>query len=127
MGSPTELNVFNDERGTLVPIDFLKNTPFNPKRIFYVYGVPINTWRGGHAHYNTKQLLICIKGGILVKLETKNEIVEYFLEKNQTCFIDNMVWDSQKFIEEDSILLVLCSTEYDKDDYIFDMEKFKNL
>lgn len=117
---------FEDERGKLVPIEF-SELDFIPKRIFYVTDVPKNEWRGGHAHYETQQILICVSGRVLVKLEQKNNIEEFILEKDQFCFVDKMVWDSQKFLEENSLLLVLCSTSYDKDDYILDKEKFYNL
>lgn len=113
------LNKFSDDRGILVPLEF-SNLPFTPKRVFYVYGVPKDTWRGEHAHYRTEQFLICLKGQILVRLESKKGVREITLDEGGTCFIDKMVWDSQKFLADDSVLLVLCSTNFDKSDYIFD-------
>lgn len=113
------LNKFSDERGVLVPLEF-NNLPFIPKRAFYVYDVPKDTWRGEHAHYKTEQFLICLKGKIHVRLESKKGIEEITLNESDTCFIDKMVWDSQKFLVEDSVLLVICSTNFDKSDYIFD-------
>ena len=41
--------------------------------------------------------------------------------------IDNLIWDSQKFLTESTELLVLCSTEYDIGDYIMDFDKFKKI
>lgn len=115
------LNKFEDERGLLVPINF-SELPFEPKRIFYVTNVPKNIWRGGHAHYNTIQALICLKGRILIKTETKISEKEIVLNEGEMYIIDKFIWDSQKFLDDNSILLVICSTEYDKDDYIFDKE-----
>lgn len=112
-----KLNKFYDSRGLLVPINF-SELPFEPKRIFYVTDVPTETWRGNHAHYKNRQLLICIKGRITVKLETKEETREFTLNENDFCFVDKMVWDSQKFLDENSTLLVICSEEYDSSDYI---------
>lgn len=114
-----KLNKFIDERGILVPFE-LEKLSFLPKRFFYVYNVPVGTWRGGHAHYETEQFLICVQGKIAVKLESKNGIEEFVLEEGETCYIEKLVWDSQNFLEEDSVLLVLCSTNYNKSDYIFD-------
>lgn len=118
-----DLNKYEDERGLLVPMDF-STLPFEPKRFFYVKNVPEGTWRGGHAHHKTKQILICVKGEILVKLIGADEEKEFVIKENQSCFVDNMVWDSQRFIEKDSILLVLCSTEYESSDYILNMDEF---
>ena len=113
------LGKFSDTRGVLVPLE-MSDIPFTPKRLFYVYDVPVGTWRGGHAHYKTEQILICVKGKIGVKLESKKYNTEIILNEGDFCFVDKMVWDSQNFIDEGSILLVLCSTNFDKTDYIFD-------
>jgi len=63
------LRIFEDDRGgSLIPFEF-KDLPFIPKRIFTVVGVPKDSIRGDHAHYETQQILICIKGEILVSLD----------------------------------------------------------
>lgn len=119
-----KLKTFNDERGGLLaPIEF-KDLDFEPKRLFYVTNVPIGERRGEHAHYETKQLLICVKGVINVIL--KNEKVKYFITllENEYVYIDNMVWDAQDFVTGKDVLLVLCSTNYDLDDYILDFNEF---
>ena len=121
-----DLTRHKDERGILVPIEF-STLPFVPERMFYITDVPKDTWRGGHAHFENKQVIICAKGKVLVKLIGKDKEEDFILEKNQSCFVDKMVWDSQQFIEPDSILVVLCSIPYDKDDYILDFQKFSDL
>ncbi len=35
-----------------------------------------------------------------------------------------MIWDSQVFMTGDDVLLSICSTPYDKSDYIEDMSSF---
>jgi len=116
----------NDSRGCLVPIEFNK-LDFIPKRLFIVNDVPKGVTRGEHAHYKTKQLLVCLKGeidvitfdGTLTSTKTLYPF-DYF-------FIDSMIWDSQKFLTGNDILMVLCSTKYDKNDYINDIDQFKEL
>lgn len=115
----SDLNTYSDNRGKLVPLEFNKLN-FIPKRLFYVCDVPKGMWRGGHAHYKTQQLLICLSGKILVKLESKENTEEFILEKDQFCLVDKMIWDSQQFLDDNSVLLVLCSTEFDPEDYIND-------
>ncbi len=116
-------NKFEDDRGTLYPINFTE-LPFNPKRLFYVKDVPINTIRGDHAHYLTKQLLICLNGKIMVNLFDGRDEIEYTIKSGEYIFVDKMIWDYQKFLTNDDILLVICSTEFEKDDYIKDKDKF---
>lgn len=112
----TEVRKFKahiDKRGSLVPVEF-KDLDFVPKRLFYVTDVPNGCRRGGHSHYETEQILICIKGIIGVKLND-----EYFLlHENEYIYVDKGIWDAQDFLTKEDILLVLCSTNYDKNDYI---------
>lgn len=115
-----------EDNGSLIPIEF-KDLPFNPKRAFYIKNVPINTERGNHAHFITKQFLICIQGKILVKLWDGINKKEYTLEENQTILIENLIWDSQVFLTNNAVLLCLCSTPYIADDYILDLDLFKNM
>ena len=56
-----KIKSFTDERGNLLPIEF-SQLDFDPKRIFVVNDVPVGDVRGNHAHYKTKQYLICTKG-----------------------------------------------------------------
>ena len=117
---------YEDERGCLLPIEFNKS-PFNPKRIFVITNVPKNTIRGNHAHYKTKQMLICIKGEIDVILHDGNDETITRLKKNESILINQLIWDSQKFLTDDSELLVICSTEYNYEDYILDFDQFKKI
>jgi UDP-2-acetamido-3-amino-2,3-dideoxy-glucuronate N-acetyltransferase len=114
-----------DTRGKLYPIEF-GELPFKPKRMFLVYDVPAGITRGEHAHHITKQLLYCVKGEIKVTLETvKDDPVSHILTQGDFIFVDKMVWDSQTFLTGDDVLMVIASTEYNKDDYIVDKREFK--
>ena len=46
------------------------------------------------------------------------------IKKGDYIVVDKLIWDSQKFLTEDSTLLVICSTEYNIDDYILDFNEF---
>lgn len=113
------LKIHRDERGDLIPIS-LSNIPFVAKRIFYIVNVPERTERGGHGHYKCCQYYICIQGIIRVEINDGENEIEVFLLPGHTLLIDKMVWTSEKFMTSDSILLVLCSEEYDPKDYFTD-------
>ncbi len=117
---------FEDERGILMPVEFF-DLPFTPKRVFIVKNVPLNMVRGNHSHYNTKQYLICINGTVDVILHDGLNQTIHNLIKGQSILIPELIWDSQKFTSEDSEILVLCSNEYDVNDYILDFDKFKEI
>lgn len=118
--------LFEEIRGTLVPIEFA-SLPFEPRRVFYVYSVPKGEERGMHAHYKTEQILICIKGQIKVKLHDGEIASEIILNPNDHIYIGKMVWDSQVFLTGEDVLLSLCSTKYDKLDYIEDFFQFVDM
>ena len=118
-------NVVIDNRGRLFPVEFEKELPFKPKRCFVVSDVPQNMWRGGHAHYQTQQVIFCVRGQVLVELDDGADVSQKTLYPGESIFIDKMIWDSQQFVTGNDIILVICSTEYDKQDYILDYKKFQ--
>lgn len=122
-----KLQTFSDERGgILVPIEF-KDLDFVPQRLFYVTDVPAGSERGDHAHYKTKQLLICVQGEITVRLHDGKNLDYITLFENEYLYINTMIWDAQQFETGNDVLLVLCSTNYDEKDYINDINEFINL
>jgi len=119
----TMVNLIKDsERGDLMAFDTI-DVPFYVKRFFVVNNVPKCSIRGQHAHKECKQYFICINGEIIV---TKHgQWIE--LKKGDSIFIDNLEWSTQHYFTEGAELMVLCSHEYDKNDYITDFEEFKRL
>jgi len=111
------------EGGDLIPIEF-SNLPFVPKRVFTVTNVPKNDVRGQHAHYKTEQILICIEGSVLVGLDDGKKKKEIILNKGDSILIEKMVWDWQQFLTGNDFLLVICSTKYEKNDYIDSVGEF---
>jgi UDP-2-acetamido-3-amino-2,3-dideoxy-glucuronate N-acetyltransferase len=118
------LKSYTDDRGDLYPINF-NEIPFQPKRMFIVSEVPKGVKRGDHAHFETEQFLICLKGQVEVILYDGYETVKTVLNPMQGVYVPNLVWDSQIFNTGDDILLVLASTDYDREDYIEDPAVFK--
>lgn len=119
-----KFETFVDDRGVLFPFEF-NSFPFEPRRVFLVYDVPIDCIRGNHAHYETKQILVCLDGTVEVILHDGKEENSYLINKNEGLYVPNLIWDSQKFLSTNSKLLVFCSTNYDEKDYIFDFNFFK--
>ena len=110
-----------DQRGKL---SFIQNSnlPFDIKRVFWI--IPKDK-RGKHAHYKTKQCMICIKGWCNVKLDNGKEKEEITLKDNDKgLIIEPNFWHSISGFSEDCIILVLASEEYDEKDYIREYNKF---
>lgn len=109
--------------GFLSVIEF-KDMPFTPRRCFWVTCVPAGEVRGGHAHYKTQQVLVCVRGHVEVRLDFGDGMVDTrTLGPDEWSYVPAMVWDEQRFESPDAVLLVLANTEYDKADYIEDYEE----
>ena len=114
--------------GNLVPIESDIDVPFEIKRIFYVYGVDNQDDRGKHSHHQTKQVLICLNGSVEVLCDDGTNRNVYILDKpNKGLYIPELIWDEQRYLSEDSVLLVLSNTNYDISDYIEDYDEFKKI
>ena len=117
-----------DDNGNLIPIESGADIPFDIERVFYVYGVRDEEKRGRHAHYKTKQVLICLHGKTEVIVKDGIQERRYLLESpQQVLYIPEMIWDEQVYRTEDTALLVLSNTHYDPSDYIHDYDLFKTL
>lgn len=115
----------NGHIGFLIPLENDFNLPFEVKRIFYTYGVPIESNRGAHAYYNTKQVLICICGSLKIKCFDGDTKMVYELNKSdEALYIAPHVWRTTFEHSSDAVLLVLSSLEYNEEDYIRDYDKF---
>lgn len=116
-----QLPSHTDQRGSLTVIE--KEIPFEIKRIFYIYGVD-DSVRGGHRHKTTIQAAICLHGSCDVT--SKNGILHqnFTLDHPNKCLIlQPEDWHTMQKFSKDSVLLVLASSFFDPDDYIFEPYK----
>jgi dTDP-4-dehydrorhamnose 3,5-epimerase-like enzyme len=98
--------------------------PFKIERVFTVSS-PKNTTRGKHAHKKCTQLLVCANGSIKVTCDNGHEKNQVVLDKaNIGLLIQPGVWAIQEYIEDNSILTVICDEKYSEEDYIRDYQSF---
>ena len=109
---------FSSELGHLTACETI--LPFSAVRTFWIYGVPANGIRGGHRHKSTRQALIAINGHVSVFLEDENNSTTIDLANPSECLIvEPEDWHTMEF-GESAILLVMASTMYDANDYIYE-------
>jgi acetyltransferase-like isoleucine patch superfamily enzyme/dTDP-4-dehydrorhamnose 3,5-epimerase-like enzyme len=114
-----------DLRGDLSAIEWEKELPFIPKRVFFVYNVPSSSVRGEHAHKICHQFLTCIHGSIAVIVDDGNNREEFHLsDPHIGIHIPPGVWGIQYKYSSDAVLFVLASHEYDAADYIRDYDEY---
>ena len=123
-----ELYTINDKEGNLGVIEKSDNIPFEPKRTYFIYGVPCSSSRGGHAHKRLEQIFFCPKGSCRVKLyDVKGNQKTFFLNKpNKALYIPNMLWRELDQFSKDTIFVCCASREYEENDYIRSRDEFNN-
>jgi hypothetical protein len=118
MPSIIRLMTKTDERGSLTVAE--KGVPFPVRRVFYTYGVPAGTVRGGHGHVRTRIALVSVAGECSVSGFTlQGEPWSFRLTEPSECLVlDPGDWHEMKFERPGTILLCLASEEYDPADYV---------
>lgn len=117
-----------DSRGNLTYGEVGHHIPFEVKRYFVIYQVPLVEVRGEHAHKQCHQLLICLRGRIHVIGDDGVRREEYILDRPDAGFyMPPMTWGTQYKYSPDAVLLVFASHYYDPDDYIRDYDEFLRL
>ncbi len=122
-----ELPRIQSDTGSLTPITNSADIDFDTKRIYYLYDVPGGEARGGHAHKALHQLLVAASGSFTVTLFDGEKEVEYHLNRSYKGLrIVPGIWREIHNFSSGAICLVLASEYYDENDYIRDIELFKN-
>ncbi|SJN57290.1 TDP-4-oxo-6-deoxy-alpha-D-glucose-3, 4-oxoisomerase [Vibrio ruber DSM 16370] len=114
-----------DDRGYLIAIEGMNHIPFNIERVFYVYGTMSDKSRGCHANKNTRFVLVSISGSCSVTVHNGASSEDIILDsKTKGLYLDRMIWKEMHSFSSDSILMVMCSEKYDKDEYINNFDEY---
>lgn len=116
-----------DPRGNLSVIEGDRTVPFDIKRAFYLYDVPADSERGGHAHYQANQVLIALGGSFDVVLDNGRESRRYTLSRPyRGLLIPPGYWRTMDNFSSGSVCLVLTDTYYDEADYLRDYTEYQS-
>lgn len=122
-----QLPKFLDKRGNLSVIEELKDIPFKIERTYWIYDVPGGEARGGHAYRKNQEFIVALSGSFDVILDDGIERKTYPLNRSYYgLYVPEGIWREMNNFSTNSLALVLSSTPYDKEDYIYDYELFKS-
>ena len=122
-----DLPIVHNESGSITVLENSSNIPFDIKRVYYLYDVPMGAERGGHAHYELQQYVVAASGSFTFVLDDGNEKKEVFLNHpNKALHIVPGIWREMKDFSSGSVCLVLASIEYTEKDYIRNYQDFIN-
>ncbi|MBT8259757.1 MAG: WxcM-like domain-containing protein [Flavobacteriaceae bacterium] len=120
-----DIPVIKDVRGNLGVLE--KDTvPFTVKRVYYLFDVPSDAYRGGHAHKEQMEILVALSGSFEVILDDGKKRIKTLLNKpNKGLFIPKNTWRELENFSSGSVCLVLSSDIYKEEDYIRDYDEFR--
>ncbi|WP_231427795.1 FdtA/QdtA family cupin domain-containing protein [Pedobacter sp. Leaf250] len=120
-----ELSIVHNKSGKITVLENNNGIPFDIKRIYYLYDVPMDVSRGGHAHYELQQYVVAASGSFTFILDDGKNRSEVFLNHpNKALHIKPGIWREMKGFSSGSICLVLASMKYTEADYIRDYNDF---
>jgi hypothetical protein len=101
------------------------NIPFEIKRVYYLYNVPIGAERGGHGHKELEQFIVAVKGSfdIIVNDSKKTKTIK-LSSPSIGLLMPSGIWRELNNFTPGTICLVLASDIYREDDYFRDYKDY---
>ena len=120
-----DLPKVTDRRGNLSIIEEMKDIPFEIKRCFWIYDVPGGEIRGGHAYRTTQEFIVALSGSFDVVIDDGNIKQTFSLNRSYYgLYVPTMMWRQMQNFSTNSLALIVTNTEFNKNDYIYDYNKF---
>ncbi|MBT8266667.1 MAG: FdtA/QdtA family cupin domain-containing protein [Bacteroidia bacterium] len=100
--------------------------PFKIERVYYLYDVPSDAYRGGHAHKELIQFMVPLSGSFDVVLDDGTSKKRIMLNKpNIGILIPTGIWRELENFSSGAVCLVLASHVFDESDYLWEYQEFK--
>jgi hypothetical protein len=123
-----QLSKIHNRAGNITIIENNLDIPFEVKRIYYLYDIPSNETRGGHAHKELFQLVIGASGSFNINLNDGINDKTVFLNRPDFgLLIVPGIWRDLSDFSSGSVCLVFASEIYSENDYIRDYDEFLTL
>ncbi len=120
-----DLPVVSDPRGDLTFIEGARHVPFQIARVYFLYNIPVDSLRGGHAHHELEQVLFALSGSFRLKVDDGTTTTDYWLRNpRQGVHLRNLVWREIDCFSQGAVCMVLASQPYEESDYIRDYDAF---
>lgn len=120
-----DLPKFLDARGNLSFAEEHGQVPFKIERTYWIYDVPGGEKRGGHAYRENREFIIALSGSFDVVLDDGRERKTFSLNRSYYgLYVPESLWREMDNFSTNSLALVLASTPYSPEDYIYDYSEF---
>ena len=123
-----QLSKIHNRAGNITIIENNLDIPFEVKRIYYLYDIPSNETRGGHAHKELYQIVIGASGSFNINLNDGVNDKTIFLNRPDFgLLIVPGIWRDLSDFSSCSVCLVFASEIFSENDYIRDYDEFITL
>lgn len=120
-----DLPVISDPRGDLTFMEGGNHIPFDIKRVYYLYNVPVDSERGGHAHRELEQVVFALSGSFRMRVDDGSNRADVWLNNpRKGLYLRNMIWREMDSFSQGAVCMVLASQPYDEADYYREYEEF---
>ncbi len=123
-----DFEIHPDERGKLTSLSSSKEIPFEIKRLYYTWDMPKEAIRGGHAHRNLDEVVICLHGFCDFVLDDGKETLTIHLDRpNKGIYIPAHLWRDFRNFSSDCVVILIASDYFHPEDHIKDYNEFLEL
>ena len=115
----------HDPRGDLTFVEGDNHLPFAIARVYYLYNVPVDAERGGHAHKELEQVVFALSGSFRMTIDDGRQKTAYWLrDPRKGLYVGKLLWREMDRFSQGAVCMVLASQRYDEADYYRDYEDF---
>ena len=127
MKKPGIINLpkIEDQRGNLSFLEDENQIPFKIKRVYWIYDVPGGQIRGGHAFKEQEEVIISLSGSFDVVVDDGRVKQTFSLNRSYFgLYVPCGLWRHMQNFSTNSLAIIVSSTQYHLDDYIYDYPEF---
>jgi uncharacterized RmlC-like cupin family protein len=120
------LRQFPDVTGTLTPIED-SDIPFKIRRVFTIHGTQGAT-RDPHAQRTMEEVIVAVAGSFDVYGDDANgPHIFHLCRPDRGLYVPPLTWRRLANFSAGAVAMVVASTPFDPEDYIFDQREFLSL
>jgi WxcM-like, C-terminal len=113
-----DLPQIHDPRGDLTFVEGGRHIPFDIARVYYLYNVPVDAERGGHAHRQLEQVIFALSGSFRIRIDDGHSTSQHWLrDPRKGLYVNRMIWREMDNFSQGAVCMVLASHRYDESDY----------
>ena len=115
----------NDKKSQMVFYSYNNVLPFKIKNSFLIKSKKYGINRGNHSHKKTSQFIICIAGKCKINITNGKNKKSYLLNNlTKGVLVPPLIWCSQEYYTQNTILLCHADRYFDEKDYIRDFNEY---